>query len=82
MYKGRTLCVVIPVFNESSQIEKVIESLPDYVDRIVVVDDASTDDTGDRIFRCQAAYPHLVALRHDVNQGCGGALATAYLWAA
>ncbi len=82
MYKGRTLCVVIPVFNESSQIEKVIESLPDYVDRIVVVDDASTDDTGDRIFRCQAVYPHLVALRHDVNQGCGGALATGYLWAA
>jgi len=35
----------VPAYNESGQIEQVIKSMPDYVDRIVVVNDFSTDDT-------------------------------------
>ena len=81
MYKDKTLCVVIPAFNESTQIGGVIETMPDYVDWVVIVDDVSTDDTVTVITQYQQHDSRVVLLRHDINQGCGGALATGYLWA-
>jgi len=81
MYKDKTLCVVIPVFNESTQIGGVIETMPDYVDRIIIVDDASTDDTVTVVLQYQQRDSRVVVLHHDINQGCGGALATGYVWA-
>jgi len=81
MYKDKTLCVVIPAFNESSQIGGVIETMPDYVDRIIIVDDASTDDTVAVLLHYQQHDSRVVVMRHDINLGCGGALATGYVWA-
>ena len=43
MYKNKKICVVVPAHNEETQILKVIQTMPDYVDAIVVVDDASED---------------------------------------
>lgn len=45
MIKEKTVAVVIPAYNEASQIGGVLEGMPDFVDRIIVVDDASTDNT-------------------------------------
>jgi len=45
MYQNKTICVVIPAFNEEHQIGQVIDNIPDFVDRIVIVNDASTDNT-------------------------------------
>jgi glycosyltransferase involved in cell wall biosynthesis len=81
MYKDKTLCVVIPAFNESTQIGGVIETMPDYVDWVIIVDDASTDDIVTVVSQYQQHDSRLVLLRHDINQGCGGALATGYVWA-
>jgi glycosyltransferase involved in cell wall biosynthesis len=81
MFKDKTLCIVIPAFNESAQIGCVIEAMPDYVDRIVIVDDASTDDMATAVSQYQQHDSRLVLLRHDINKGCGGALATGYIWA-
>lgn len=39
--------VIIPAFNESKSIGKVIADIPDMVTEIIVVDNASTDNTGD-----------------------------------
>ena len=39
--------VIIPAFNESKSIAKVIADIPDMVTEIIVVDNASTDNTGD-----------------------------------
>lgn len=39
--------VIIPAFNESKSIGKVIADIPDIVAEIIVVDNASTDNTGD-----------------------------------
>jgi glycosyltransferase involved in cell wall biosynthesis len=45
MLKGKTVAVVVPAFNEETQITAVIRTMPDFVDRIVVVDDLSNDKT-------------------------------------
>jgi len=45
VYKNATVGVVVPAHNEESFIGKVVDSVPEFVDRLYVVDDCSTDDT-------------------------------------
>ena len=45
MYKEKTVCVVVPAYNEEKLIGRVIETMPEFVDKIVIVDDKSTDKT-------------------------------------
>ena len=45
MLKGKTIAVVVPAYNEETQIGFVIEEMPDFVDKIVVVNDCSKDKT-------------------------------------
>lgn len=47
MHRGLTISVVIPCYNEEDGIQKVIRSLPNSVDEVVVVDNNSTDRTGE-----------------------------------
>ena len=46
MYKGLSVSVVIPCFNEEHGIAAVLKGMPDYVDQVVVIDNNSTDETG------------------------------------
>lgn len=73
--------MLIPAYNEESQIIQVLESVPSYVDHIVVVDDASTDATAAVIQNAADSDDRIVFLRLDENRGVGGALAVAYVWA-
>ncbi len=68
MYKGKRITVIIPALNEESKIGHVLEGIPKFVDHIVVVDDGSTDRTGD-IAREKGA----LVFRHAVNRGVGAA---------
>lgn len=43
MYNNKTIAVVIPAYNEENQIKMVIETMPDFVDRIVIINDCSQD---------------------------------------
>ena len=45
MYKGKQVAVVIPAYNEALLIGRKLDTMPDYVDRIVVVDDCGADGT-------------------------------------
>ncbi|OFX56506.1 MAG: glycosyl transferase family 2 [Bacteroidetes bacterium GWA2_30_7] len=45
MINNKTIAVVVPTYNEEIQIKYVIESMPDFVDRIIIVNDCSTDNT-------------------------------------
>lgn len=45
MLNNKTIAVVVPAFNEDKQIRYVIETMPEFVDRIVVINDNSTDNT-------------------------------------
>ena len=81
MYKDKSICVVVPAYNEAKQIGKVIETMPDYVDRIVIIDDVSIDETIKTVKQYQQDNDRIVLIKHDENQGCGGGLATGYIWA-
>ena len=45
MYKGLTISVVIPCFNEEEGIAHVLQNLPAYIDEAIVVDNNSSDGT-------------------------------------
>jgi glycosyltransferase involved in cell wall biosynthesis len=66
-------CVIIPAYNAGKVVASVIERIPaGIIDEIIVVDDASRDNT----FEVLSAIPGLTVLRHAENRGYGGAQMT------
>jgi glycosyltransferase involved in cell wall biosynthesis len=81
MFQEHKIAVVVPAYNEEALIGRVIETMPDCVDRIVVVDDASPDGTVDVVRRYVPQMgERLLLIQHETNQGVGGAIATGYKW--
>jgi len=81
MYQEHRIAVVVPAYNEQALLGRVIETMPDCVDRIVVVDDASLDGTADVVRRYVPQMgERLLLIQHERNQGVGGAIATGYKW--
>lgn len=76
MYGGQRVAVVMPAFNEAALIAEAVAAVPEWVDRIFIVDDASTDHTVQRVRACQRQG--LTLLRHETNQGVGAAIRTGY----
>lgn len=74
--RERKIGVIIPCYNVKDTIAGVIRGIPDFVDRIIVVNDASSDDTYDQVLRL--ADPRVMAINHEVNKGVGGAMLTGY----
>lgn len=76
MYKGHKIAAVVPAFKEEALIASTINGLPELVDIIVVVDDCSPDGTYDAAVA--TGDPRLTVIRHEQNQGVGGAIMTAH----
>jgi len=81
MYKNKSICVVVPAYNESTQIGTVLSTMPDFVDKIVVVDDASQDGTVDIVRQYQNKTDKIKVIQHETNQGVGAAISAGYQWA-
>ena len=82
MYKEKTVSVVVPCYNEVTQIERVVRTMPDYVDKIIIVDDKSTDKTIEKVRELEKEFGEkIVLVCHKENQGVGGAIASGYIWA-
>ncbi|MDR2488878.1 MAG: glycosyltransferase family 2 protein [Desulfovibrio sp.] len=81
MYKEHTVAVVVPAYNEETQITRVVETMPDFVDHIIIVDDKSADATVSVVERLRSEERRIVLLRHEVNRGVGAAIASGYIWA-
>jgi glycosyltransferase involved in cell wall biosynthesis len=79
----RDFALVVPAFNEAEMAEALVRELRDAWDRhglegeILVVDDGSTDGTGDRIRAAAHGWPLLRVLTHRKNQGKTEAMVTA-----
>jgi glycosyltransferase involved in cell wall biosynthesis len=72
-----TLTVLIPAYNESKTIRDVLttvarEKIPGVEIEVVVVDDASTDGTGEVLKSCQSMYKQLITF--PKNRGKGAAV--------
>lgn len=81
MFNKKTIAVVIPAYNEEHLVGKVIQTMPDFVDHIIVVDDCSTDNTIAVITTIQQTHSNVTLIQHKENGGVGKAIATGYLWA-
>lgn len=68
--------VVVPAFNEADVLAQTLSDLLSHFQKIVVVDDCSTDGTGD-IALARGAY----VCRHPINLGQGAAIQTGIAFA-
>jgi glycosyltransferase involved in cell wall biosynthesis len=74
--EGKSVAVVIPAYNEEKLIGPTVAGIPEFVDRIFVVDDQSGDGTALAVEGIEDARVELI--RHDRNQGVGAAIVTGY----
>ena len=58
-----------------------MNSIPSYVDKIVVVDDFSDDNSIAVVEQIIKIEKRVTLLKHDSNKGCGGAISTGNIWA-
>lgn len=72
MYRDNRVAVVIPYYNASAHIENVVSGIPDFIDRIIIVNDKSPDNLPD------IEDSRLLVVEHDINQGVGGATVTGF----
>lgn len=71
------ICVIIPAYRVRAHVLSVIERVPAGVECIIVVDDACPDASG-AFVEAESDDPRLVVIRHEDNQGVGGAVLTGF----
>jgi glycosyltransferase involved in cell wall biosynthesis len=76
VFEGKRVAVVVPAHDEEALIAATIAGIPELVDRIFVVDDASTDRTAERVRETGDA--RVEVLSHQENRGVGAATVTGY----
>ena len=76
MLEDKRVAVVVPAFDEERLVGETIRGIPAFVDRILVVDDASRDGTSAAAEA--VGDPRVEVLRHEHNLGVGAAIATGY----
>jgi glycosyltransferase involved in cell wall biosynthesis len=76
MLEGKRVAVVVPAFDEERLIGTTISGIPDFVDRIIVVDDASGDGTADAARATGDGRVEVIT--HERNEGVGAAILTGY----
>ena len=76
MVDGKRVAVVVPAHDEERLIGATLAGIPEFVDRILVVDDASTDGTADAVRAL--ADPRVELVARERNGGVGAAIVTGY----
>ena len=72
-----SVAVVIPAYKVSKHISEVVKAIPRQIGRIIVVDDACPEGSG-ILVEPKDEKSRLRVLRHETNQGVGGAVVTGY----
>jgi len=76
MLEGKRVAVVVPAYDEEELVGETVRGIPEFVDAVYVVDDASRDATGDRAR--EVGDSRVEVVRHEQNQGVGAAILTGY----
>jgi glycosyltransferase involved in cell wall biosynthesis len=74
--EGKRIAVVVCAYEEEHLVATTVRSVPDFVDRIYVVDDASADATSERAR--EVGDPRVEVIRHRENRGVGATIMTGY----
>jgi len=77
MLRDAQCVVVVPARNEDERIGRVIDTMPSFVDHIIVVDDASTDATAARVLDRESTR-RITLVKHARATGVGGAIVDGY----
>jgi dolichol-phosphate mannosyltransferase len=77
MRENQSVAVVIPAYRVAQHIHGVLDRMPEWVDRVFVVDDASPDGLAPLVER--RGQGRVTVLRHARNKGVGGATVTGML---
>ncbi len=77
VYKSKTISITIPAYNEERLIVPTLMGIPDYVDKVFVIDDGSEDSTPNLVQKLN--NPKIILIKLDKNQGVGHAIKLGYL---
>ena len=77
-FRKYKIAAVVPAYRVVDEIAEVVRGLPSYIRHIIVVDDASPNSTSDAVAALFKHDRRLILLRHDHNQGVGGAMITGF----
>jgi glycosyltransferase involved in cell wall biosynthesis len=77
-FRDCNIAAVIPCFRVEREISSVLASLPSYLTNIIVVDDGSPDNTSALVTQFAANDNRIHLIRHEKNQGVGGAMITGF----
>jgi glycosyltransferase involved in cell wall biosynthesis len=75
MLEGKRVAVVVPAYDEEKLIGATLATIPAFVDKVYVVDDASRDGTA---ARAHEGGDRVEVITHEKNQGVGAAILTGY----
>jgi len=79
MLEDKKISVIIPAYNEEKLISNVIETMPCFVDLIIIIDDCSTDKTVEIINSYKEKIKErLEIIVHNKNQGVGASIVSGY----
>jgi dolichol-phosphate mannosyltransferase len=76
--KSYRIAAVIPAYRVEAQIQGVLRELPTYLKHVIVIDDASGDNTAALVSATARGSRRLLLIRHEDNQGVGGALISGF----
>jgi glycosyltransferase involved in cell wall biosynthesis len=76
MLERKRVGVVVPAYNEEKLIAETVAGIPEFVDRVYVVDDHSRDGTAARAEA--VGDPRVEVIRHERNEGVGAAIVSGY----
>ncbi len=78
MLYERCIAVVIPAHKEEKLLARVVSRLPTWIDQVIIVDDASPDDTFSVAMQCARQDERVQVIRFGFNQGVGAAIMRGY----
>ncbi|HEX2060587.1 MAG TPA: glycosyltransferase family 2 protein [Thermoanaerobaculia bacterium] len=72
------VAAVVPAYNVAAELGDVLRQMPPMIKSVIVVDDASADATAAVAERYAQLDPRILLVRHETNQGVGGAMVTGF----
>lgn len=78
MYKNHSISVSVPAYQEEKLIKDTLKGIPKFIDKIVVVNDGSTDKTKEEVLEVKKKDKRIIFINSDKNEGVGASILKAH----